>query len=380
MNPLNTNPVFEVNVEGLQELAGERKVRRMFVAPDRRLLDIATDRIGAFDQPHVTEKGEPAHYAGKGIILTEFSKWGKKEAMFLMPTDYIDPEPYKELIPEEYRDRLSVHEPAQEAIKFEFICRTGCEGSMAEKAAQGKLVCGQELPKGLALGDVLPRPYFTPTTKAPKGQKDQDILIQDYLGLFRDEEMAQYLYGMTVLLHLRNKWMARICGLDRPDQKMEFFIFDSGMPNNYQQSRFDWSETEVADTFGRFCLGAGLAHDSWREMPGFDLAKFCGFAKKNQKSGQVRLGDEFGSTDDGRYRSLQDTFLGRKLMKDGKPDLAMAFLLNYLCKEFFRTVSKETGQGGYEKKASQKVVVPDWVLAETSKRNLRALLMLTQGK
>ena len=42
----------------------------------------------------------------------------------------------------------------------------------------------------------------------------------------------------------------------------------------------------------------------------------------------------------------------------------------YLCKQYFRLNSEKTGRGGYEKSASQEVVVSDEVLVETGRRNI----------
>ncbi len=86
--------------------------------------------------------------------------------------------------------------------------------------------------------------------------------------------------------------------------------------------------------------------------------------------------DEYGGTDDGRYRMMSDTKMGKALAETDSPNLARVFMENYLCKEYFRLASKRTGKGGYEKDAGQVVVIPDAVLQETGRRNLRAMLAL----
>ena len=115
---------------------------------------------------------------------------------------------------------------------------------------------------------------------------------------------------------------------------------------------------------------------SWKNLPGFDLKEFLRFAKVNAFSGAIRLVDETWGTDDGRYRLLSDTVMGLKLYRVREQQLAELFMKNYLCKEFFRTESKRTGRGGYDKDAGQTVVIPNYVMEETGKRNLMALLRI----
>lgn len=382
-NPLNEQAVLDIDILGLQRYGGETKVRGVFdVAELLALLMITSDKMGAFDQPHLTEDGLPAHYPGKGIIITEFCRWFSAMAGEMMPTDYIPIENASIMIsslPEEYVLRASLHLKAEKRIPIEFIIRSSCEGSMAEKAKQGKTICGQELPRDLQLGDILSRPYFTPTTKAPKGEKDKPITLEEYYGIIGDKYLANYLYGMAVLLHLRNRAEAMKKGLDRPDQKLEFALFTPGLPIHVpiKNNLVGWNVKQAENIFNITFMSAGMEYESWKLMPKFDITLFSEYSGQNAIGGMARLIDEAGGTDDGRLRLLSDTMMGRRLVQSGNVDLGKVFIENYLCKEFFRLASKKTGKGGYEKSASQEVIISDAVLAETGRRNLRALLMLT---
>ena len=373
-NPLAGKPVLDVEIPGLEKV-GSGKVTVIFRAPDGKLIFIATDRIGAFDQPHLTEDGKPAHYPGKGEILTAFNWWGKGAASALVPTDYVPLKDYLNLIPAELQYRASVHFPANRRVDVEFVVRSSNEGSMTGKES----ICGQKLPLGLQLGQLLTRPFFTPTTKAPKGEKDKPLTLEEYTEVVGDKGLANYLYGIAVMLHLINRGMALARGLDRPDQKMEFGIFDPMAPIYKDgpianRTRIDWTVEDASTIFSNLCVKAGFNHWAWKEMPLFDIELFCQFAQKNYQS--VRLVDEYGGTDDGRYRLLADTNRARELMEGGDLEEAKIVMRRYLCKEYFRLASKQTGKGGYEEPAQQAVVIPDKVLVETGKRNLLALQML----
>ncbi len=375
-NPLNAKSLLEIkSIPGVEAIIGEHKVRRMFVVPTGELVTIVTDRMGAFDQPHLTEEGLPAHYPGKGIIINQFVYFGKTQASRLMPTDFL-PDTNRLLpIPSYLWPYASLSVRAKKMVPVEFIVRTGCEGSMAEKASTGKKICGQKLSKNLRLGQPLSRPIFTPTTKSAKGSKDLDLTIDEYYSLLKeDRPLANYLYGMTILLHLQNKTIARRKGLDRPDQKFEFGIFEPGQTVTTPPT-FEWEFSQ--ESLKKICGEAGFSEYTMNDLPQFDPDEFIRYSQQNAKTYEVRLCDETYGTDDGRYRIYQDTRMGIRLYDEGRDHLAEVFMKNYLCKEYFRLESKKTGKGGYDKDAKQPVIIPTPVLLETGRRNLIALLMLT---
>jgi phosphoribosylaminoimidazole-succinocarboxamide synthase len=267
-------------------------------------------------------------------------------------------------------------------VPVEFVVRSSSEGSITKKAEKGESICGQELPQ-LRLGQLLDRPYFTPTTKAPKGQKDRPITLEAYYKLLRSEPaIANYLYGMSVILHLANRQAAQKNGLDRPDQKMEFGIFAEGLPYHVGEEKnpiLNWGKVPAARIFNSLCSACGFPRNAWEKLPQFDFRLFREYAQHNAEARVVRLVDEYGGTDDGRYRRMADTLQGRSFIIAGEINLGQLFLEEYLCKEYFRLASKRTGLGGYEADATQKVIIPDSVLTETGRRNLLAHAMLMSG-
>lgn len=376
-NPLLEKPVISVDDFGLSRAFESGKVSESFWLPDVNLLLIKTDRIGAYDQPHRMMDGRPAFYSGKGIISNAFSLEGEAIASSLMPTDHINlSEDHKKVIPPELWSRSSVHLPVKERVSAEAIVRTGCEGSMAKTAKEGKLLCGQEIEKGLYKGKQLSRPMFTPTSKAPKGEKDKPYTLEEYYQEIGDKDIANYIYGISVLLHLAFRENAADKSMDHPDDKFEFGIFSAGLAVGKSADSPAIYGRSWEDRFSNLCFLNDLQENSWREMPNFDFDLFVEFANENAKTGVVRLIDERASTDSSRYRPLFSTGTGRDLHENGGVELARAFLDDFWCKEWFRAQSKATGKGGYDSDSKQIVTLEDWILTQTGQKNLMTYLAL----
>jgi phosphoribosylaminoimidazole-succinocarboxamide synthase len=89
-------------------------------------------------------------------------------------------------------------------------------------------VCGERLPAGLRQADRLPEPIFTPSTKAPAGEHDEnipfaeaaDILGAEVAARVRDTSLALYRFGA--------EW-AEKRGIIIADTKFEFGIWEGRM-------------------------------------------------------------------------------------------------------------------------------------------------------
>lgn len=377
-NPLVCKPVLSIEIPNLPVAFGSGKVSDSFWLNDNLLL-VKSDRIGAFDQPHRMEDGQPAFYPGKGEIINAFNLQAETWASGVMPTDHIElTEEHFKRIPQKLWSRCSLHLPVKERVLVEAIVRTGCEGSMAKTAKEAKPLCGQEISPDLYKGQSLDRPMFTPTSKAPKGEKDIPYTLEEYYREVGDKAVANYIYGMSVLLHLRSKAYALAQKMDKPDDKFEFGIFEQNLPICGTPMR-RWRVGFGSTLFNNLCRNSGLTFkscDLYRGMPLFDSNLFYEFAEENSRTGKVRLIDERGSTDSSRFRLLELTLLGRQFAEKGLFEQAELFLNDFWCKEWFRTQSKLTGEGGYDESSKQIVTLPDWVLAETGRRNLMAYYRL----
>ena len=156
------------------------KVRDIYESEDgKKIILVASDRVSAFDRRLGVE------IPGKGEILTAISafwcNWMKHNNAFfcsnvdnpplLNPFGRLD-EP--EFNTPEFIGRCTKMEKLK-MFPIECIVRGHMFGSLWTAYQQGQYVfCGKTLPRGLKQGDEL-EPIFTPTTKAPEGQHDENI-------------------------------------------------------------------------------------------------------------------------------------------------------------------------------------------------------------
>jgi len=198
------------------------KVRDIYVVGDH-LLMVATDRISCFDVVLPTE------IPGKGKILTSLSlHWfGVMEdiaANHLLATDVAKFPP----VCHRYRDRLegrSMLVKKATPAPVECIVRGYLFGSAWKEYGSNGSVCGISLPKGLVEGARLEKPLFTPSTKAPVGEHDENITFAqmvDRVGKKRAEKMRD----ISIAVYLRAREMAEARGIIIADTKLEFGMID----------------------------------------------------------------------------------------------------------------------------------------------------------
>lgn len=167
--------LLQTNLPNLK-LHARGKVRDIYSVDDRLLL-IATDRISAFD--HILASGIP----DKGKILTQISLFWFDQLKDLVPNhvvtgnvDLYPPslQPYREML----RLRSMLVQPA-EIFPIECVVRGYLAGSAWTEYKETGKVCGVDLPPGLVESDRLPEPLFTPATKAPMGNHDMNISMEE---------------------------------------------------------------------------------------------------------------------------------------------------------------------------------------------------------
>ena len=139
------------------------KVRDVYERDDGVLLIVASDRISAFD--HVLQTPIP----DKGKILTQLSLWWFEQLSGDVPNHLVDTD-----IPAEFAGRAMACRRLS-MVPFECVARGYLAGSGWREYVQNGAVCGVPLPAGLAEGSRLPEPIFTPATKAPRGQHDENV-------------------------------------------------------------------------------------------------------------------------------------------------------------------------------------------------------------
>ncbi|MFM2412558.1 MAG: hypothetical protein RLZZ587_891 [Actinomycetota bacterium] len=172
------------------------------------ILMVASDRVSAFD--HVLEPGIP----GKGALLTELSKWWFAQ-LAEFPNHLVDVD-----APAPVADRAMVVREL-DMIPVECVVRGYLVGSGWVEYQESGTVCGIALPAGLANGDRLPEPIFTPAFKAPVGEHDENITFEQTIELVGGET-AHDLRDTSLAIFRRASEIAEAHGLILADTKFEF--------------------------------------------------------------------------------------------------------------------------------------------------------------
>ena len=191
------------------------KVRELYRSPEGRLLFVATDRISAYDWIL------PTPIPDKGRILTQLSLWWFDQFADIVPhhvlsTHVPDAVAGRALLCQEL-DMMPV-----ECVVRGYLAGSGYSDYLAERS-----ICGNGLPPGLREGDRLPKPLFTPATKAAQGEHDENITYDEVIVMVGQNE-AQDLKRLSLAVYARAAEIAERRGLILADTKFEFGIATSG--------------------------------------------------------------------------------------------------------------------------------------------------------
>ncbi len=196
-------------------LAYSGKVRDLYIPETESTLEssptvlmVASDRVSAFD--HVLSPAIP----GKGELLTTLSRWWFDQ-LSDFPNHLLPVEPPAEVA----RRGMVVRGLAM--LPVECVVRGYLVGSGWAEYRESGTVCGIALPSGLANGDRLPEPLFTPAFKAPMGEHDENISFEQTVDLVGDET-ARALRDTSLAIFRRASDIAEAEGLILADTKFEF--------------------------------------------------------------------------------------------------------------------------------------------------------------
>jgi phosphoribosylaminoimidazole-succinocarboxamide synthase len=203
------------------------KVRDIYDFGDR-LVIVATDRISAFD--YVLGSGIP----DKGKVLTQMSAfWFARTrdiaANHLLSTD-------EQEFPQAIRDRAAVFHGRSmlvtktEPLPIECVARGYLSGSAWKDYQATGEVCGTRLPPGLRESDRLPRPIFTPATKAQSGH-DINISETEASALIGAKTFDR-VRDLTLRLYQHGAAHAEARGIIVADTKFEFGRMSARGPND----------------------------------------------------------------------------------------------------------------------------------------------------
>lgn len=185
------------------------KVRELYALDSDRLLMVATDQISAFD--YVLASPIP----DKGAILNQLSLWWFERLADLADNHVLSTE-----VPAPVRGRAVVCERL-EMIPVECVARGYLTGSGWAEYRDTGSVAGNPLPEGLLDGSALPEPIFTPATKAPLGEHDENVTYAAVVAML-GADLAATVRDHTLAVYGRARDLAAQRGLILADTKLEF--------------------------------------------------------------------------------------------------------------------------------------------------------------
>jgi phosphoribosylaminoimidazole-succinocarboxamide synthase len=188
------------------------KVRDLYATDTGHLIMVASDRISAFDFIL------PNPIPDKGRILTAMTVWWFDQLKDIVDNHLIAVE--DELIPDDWRGRAMLCKKL-DMIPVEAVARGYLTGSgLLDYQATGS-VCGVALPSGLVDGDKLPEPIFTPASKAPVGEHDENVSYETVAHQIGHKTAAQ-LKQLTLEIYAKAAGIAADRRIILADTKFEF--------------------------------------------------------------------------------------------------------------------------------------------------------------
>ncbi len=212
----NHSTLFESSLKSLKFLH-RGKVRDLYAVDADRLLVIQTDRLSAFDVIL------PDPIPGKGSVLTEMSFFWFKKLGHVIDNHLTGVAPESVVASGE---RSQVAGRAMVVRKFkplmiEAVVRGYIIGSGWKDYQKTGMVCGIKLPAGLKEAEKLPEVIFTPATKAPAGQHDENISYAEAEKIV-GVGLAAKVRAVSIQLYSEAAEYARTRGIIIADTKFEF--------------------------------------------------------------------------------------------------------------------------------------------------------------
>lgn len=206
-------------------LVHQGKVRDCFAVGENHLLMVASDRLSAFDVVL------PDTIPGKGELLTRMSRFWFDLTQDIVPNHLAQDLDLAEVLGDEaLAERLaprSMLVMRLEPLPLEAIVRGYLIGSGWKDYQASGALCGITLPEGLRQADRLPKPLFTPSTKAAAGHHDENVSFEQVTALI-GRERAEQVRDVSVRLYERAARHAEARGVIIADTKFEFGLDQDG--------------------------------------------------------------------------------------------------------------------------------------------------------
>jgi phosphoribosylaminoimidazole-succinocarboxamide synthase len=189
---------------------GSGKVRELYALDGDRLLLVASDRVSTFDVVLPTEIPD------KGRVLTGLSAFWFRRTRELCPNHLLALRP----------DGRSMECRRLEMLPIECVVRGYLAGSSWKDYLREGAVCGHALPPGLRESERLPRPLFTPATKAHEGH-DENIDAEQATALVGEKRYRQ-VEEIALALYEHASAHAAERGIILADTKLELGVDAEG--------------------------------------------------------------------------------------------------------------------------------------------------------
>ncbi len=222
---MSDEPLLQLDLPGIPKVKSG-KVREVFDLGDR-LLFVATDRISAFDC--IMPNGIPR----KGEVLTQISNFWFGQVAAFQPSHLFsvtdDPLSFPALaqLPAELKQKISRRSmlvKKARPLAIECVVRGYLAGSGWKEYQKSRTVCGIALPEGLKESSELPRPIFTPATKAETGH-DENISFEQAAKIV-GADIAEKVRTASIKIYEFARAYARRRGIIIADTKFEFGEFE----------------------------------------------------------------------------------------------------------------------------------------------------------
>ena len=214
--------MFESHIQSLPLIA-RGKVRDIYAVSDDRLLIVTTDRLSAFDVVM------PTPIPGKGEVLTQLANFWFAKLQHIVPNHLTGTMP-ESLVQSGERTQVAgraIVVRRFKALPVEAVVRGYIEGGGWREYQEKQSICGIPLPAGLQRAQQLPKPIFTPSTKAETGAHDENISFAATEKLIGPELAAQ-VRDTAIALYREAAKYALTRGIIIADTKFEFGLDDNG--------------------------------------------------------------------------------------------------------------------------------------------------------
>jgi phosphoribosylaminoimidazole-succinocarboxamide synthase len=216
-------PLFESRIRSLKKIH-QGKVRDIYDVDSEHLLIVTTDRLSAFDVVL------PDPIPCKGEVLTRISEFWFGKTRHIVPNHLSGLDPQDVVSDPAERAQLAGRAMVVKklsALPVEAVARGYLIGSGYKDYQLHGSICGIALPTGLRLADALPEPLFTPASKAPAGQHDENIGFEAVVSLL-GREHATDIRRITLEIYRYAAAHARARNIIIADTKFEFGLDRAG--------------------------------------------------------------------------------------------------------------------------------------------------------